>query len=69
MNDLEDLKRQSKQNEINAAWLIKVVDEIHSNLCPGKSGTWQDRARQAVVASRKIAEVKTSWSKIISMED
>lgn len=57
MNDLEDLKRQSKQNEINADWLIKVVDEIHSNLCPGQSGTWQDRVKQAVVASRRIAEL------------
>ena len=38
----------ANQTETNTRWLIGMIDRIHTALCPGKSGTWQRRAEQAV---------------------
>ncbi len=44
------------QAETNERWLISMIDRIHAALCPGKSGTWQMRAEQAVEAAVHYAE-------------
>jgi hypothetical protein len=39
---------------INFNFVFKAIEEIHANLCPGQNGSWQDRVRQAVEASKKL---------------
>jgi hypothetical protein len=43
-----------KQLEANCRWLIARIDEIHAAAYPGKTGTWQERAEQAVEAVKKL---------------
>ena len=44
-----------KQLSYNCKWLIKQIDQIHSVLCPGDIGTWQDRVKNTVFASKEIS--------------
>lgn len=39
-------------------FLIRIIDAIHFELCPDQTGTWQDRAKQALEAARKLKPVK-----------
>lgn len=50
-----ETKRQAEQSGINARWLIGQVDAAHSLLCPGKIGTWQQRAQQLVTKAGEIS--------------
>ena len=47
-----DTKRRLKQMDINFKFVFNAIEEIHANLCPGQTGTWQDRVKQAVEASK-----------------
>lgn len=49
-----DTKHKLKQMNINFNFVFKAIEEIHANLCPGQNGSWQDRVRQAVEASKKL---------------
>jgi len=51
-----DELRQMAQAATNTRWLIAVIDEIHAALCPDETGTWQERARQAIDAAKKLAQ-------------
>ena len=51
----EATKRRAKQLDINCKFLLDAIEEIHRNLCPGPGGTWQDRVRRAVEASKIVA--------------
>lgn len=44
-----------KQLSYNCKWLIEQIDQIHSVLCPGVIGTWQDRVRNTVFAAKEIS--------------
>ena len=50
------LERQVKQLGDNCCWLIAQMDRIHTALCPGITGTWQDRVKQTVIAAEKISK-------------
>ena len=39
----------------NVNFLMGCIDKIHDSLCPGKCGTWQMRAEQAVTAAKLIS--------------
>lgn len=52
--DPESEKRRMKQLEINQKFLLDAIFEIHDNLCPKQYGTWQDKVKQAVEASKKL---------------
>ena len=54
LNGPEATKMRIKQLEINCKFLTDAIDIIHHNLCPGPGGTWQDRVRRAVEASKKL---------------
>lgn len=55
----ESLELKGKDDDVmtpqeqNIRWLIDMIDRIHVALCPSKSGTWQERARQAVAKERE----------------
>ena len=49
-------KKTLKQTNINFDWVFSKIEEIHSYLCPDKTGTWQMRTEQAVEAAKKIKE-------------
>jgi len=46
-----DETRRADQLALNCEWLIARIDRIHRRLCPGKRGTWQQRAERAVQAA------------------
>ena len=48
-------RRRADQLAVNCRWLIAQMDRVHAALCPGRSGTWQDRVRQAVESAEKKA--------------
>ena len=50
----EATKRLLAQMNINFDFVLNAIEEIHRNLCPGPGGTWQDRVRRAVEASKKL---------------
>ena len=52
---VEAEKRRADQLGVNCMWLIDKIDRIHAALCPGRSGTWQQRAEQAVEAAESTA--------------
>ena len=49
-----DLQRRAHQLGVNCRWLIAQIDKIHAVLCPGETGTWQQRVEQAVKAAEQI---------------
>lgn len=51
-------KRRADQSALNTRWLIDKIDRIHEALCPDQTGTWQQRAEQAV----EVAEKRTVWT-------
>lgn len=53
-----DEKARADQLGVNCRWLIDKIDRIHRALCPGQSGTWQQRAEQSVAAAEKLKETK-----------
>ena len=56
---LQDEKRRADQLGANCDWLIKQIDAIHTHLCPGQSGTWQQKVEQAVAGAKEMMEVST----------
>lgn len=50
------LQARIRQTDVNFNFVFDTIEQIHANLCPEQSGTWQDRVNQAVQASRRIAE-------------
>jgi len=50
----EATKRRAKQLEVNCKFLLDAIEIIYGNLCTGPGGTWQDRVRLAVEASKKL---------------
>jgi hypothetical protein len=46
-------QNRAEQLALNCRWLIEKIDIIHSCLCPGQNGTWQQRAEQAVIAAQQ----------------
>lgn len=55
----EMVKQRAKQLDINCRWLMNQIDQIHEVLCPGKIGTWQDRATNSVEAAKKIVKERS----------
>lgn len=54
LHGFEATKRQLAQTDMNFIFVLNAIETIYSNLCPGKpGGTWQDRVRLAVEASKK----------------
>ncbi len=39
---------------LNFNWLLARMDEAHDHLCPGRIGTWQQRAEQVAEAAKAI---------------
>lgn len=52
--ELASEKARADQLGINCRWLIKQMDKIHVALCRETTGTWQDRARSAVAAAKRL---------------
>lgn len=50
--------KQMKQFEINAKWLINIIDSVHDYLCPNQYGTWQDRAKQILIKVKELSLIK-----------
>lgn len=64
--DSNSEKQRADQLGINCRWLIDQIDRIHAALCPGRSGTWQQRAAQA---SAEAAEVVSRLKEQENSED
>jgi hypothetical protein len=47
---------RAEQLGINCRWLIDKIDEIFYALCPGKVGTWQQRAEMAVSRAKELSQ-------------
>jgi hypothetical protein len=45
-------ERRLKQMDVNFKFVMNAIDQIHENLCPGQFGTWQDRVKQSIEASK-----------------
>lgn len=45
---------RADQLALNGDWLRDKTDRIHMALCPGKRGSWQQRAQQALEAAEHI---------------
>lgn len=54
LEGIKSLRKQLDREKVNCRWLLGHMDTIHKALCPGRSGTWQDRTLQAVEAAEKI---------------
>jgi len=54
--EVETLKLTVAQRDAEIKELLAFLAKVHEALCPGQSGTWQDRARQAVDAARAVAK-------------
>ena len=50
MNNLEMETARADQSGRNCMWLVKKIEIMHSILCPGEYGTWQERTEQVVNA-------------------
>lgn len=55
---LVDEKQRADQMSVNFNWLLEKMDLVHESLCPGRIGTWQQRAEQVVEAAGLIAAKK-----------
>ena len=53
--EVMELRRVNRQSGINSRWLIAQIEKIHAVLCPGETGTWQQRVEQAVKAAERLA--------------
>ena len=58
LSGLEAERRTAKQIGVNDRWLISLIDQVHDDLCPGKTGTWQDRAKQVMAAASEISSTR-----------
>ena len=47
--------RTASQNATNMRWLLECIDRIHAALCPSESGTWQQRAEQAIAVAESLS--------------
>jgi len=54
LTGLAAVERQLAQSSLNTGWLLAKIDRIHTSLCPGSSGTWQQRAEHAVKHALEI---------------
>jgi hypothetical protein len=52
------LVKQNEQLKINEQWLIAQIDIMHTLLCFGQVGTWQDRARQVIEKIEELTKKK-----------
>lgn len=48
--------RRAEQLAFNCRWLIWITDAICRELCPDKTGTWQQRAEYAREAAEEIGK-------------
>lgn len=67
MDEIEQLKQEllmekmrADQLALNCNWLVQHMDLAHGALCPGLSGTWQDRMAHVVSAAQLIALLRSS---------
>lgn len=44
----------ARQREVNAAYLMGIVDRVYEALCDGKARIWQDRAQAAAEAAEAL---------------
>jgi hypothetical protein len=66
---LEEQKRQIEQLGINQRWLIQQFDALHTILCPGQFGTWQERAVQCVTQTTWLVEALKPFIHFIEQWD
>lgn len=52
---MNEEKERADRLAANCRWLVEQIDRIHYAICPGKVGTWQERAIQAAEAAEKLA--------------
>jgi len=55
---LENERNRADRLGLNCKWLVEKFDCVHSALCSGENGTWQQRVEQVVVAAEAIYPAK-----------